>query len=139
MFTKLMEMYRKYKEIILYVFFGGLATVVSIGSFAWCDVVMHMDPLVANLISWILAVTFAYITSSLWVFDARPHGIKELLCQAAGFFGGRVLTLVIEEAILLIFINGLGLPSVGVKVGAQVVVLVSNYIISKWIVFKEKE
>ena len=133
MFTKLMEMYRKYKEIILYVFFGGLATVVSIGSFAWCDVVMHMDPLVANLISWILAVTFAYITNSLWVFDARPHGIKELLCQAAGFFGGRVLTLVIEEAILLIFIN------VGVKVGAQVVVLVSNYIISKWIVFKEKE
>ena len=139
MFTKLMEMYRKYKEIILYVFFGGLATVVSIGSFAWCDVVMHMDPLGANLISWILAVTFAYITNSLWVFDARPHGIKELLCQAAGFFGGRVLTLVIEEAILLIFINGLGLPSVGVKVGAQVVVLVSNYIISKWIVFKEKE
>ena len=139
MFTKLMEMYRKYKEIILYVFFGGLATVVSIGSFAWCDVVMHMDPLVANLISWILAVTFAYITNSLWVFDARPHGIQELLCQAAGFFGGRVLTLVIEEAILLIFINGLGLPSVGVKVGAQVVVLVSNYIISKWIVFKEKE
>ena len=105
MFTKLMEMYRKYKEIILYVFFGGLATVVSIGSFAWCDVVMHMDPLVANLISWILAVTFAYITNSLWVFDARPHGIKELLCQAAGFFGGRVLTLVIEEAILLIFIK----------------------------------
>ncbi len=48
MFTKLMEMYRKYKEIILYVFFGGLATVVSIGSFAWCDVVMHMDPLVAE-------------------------------------------------------------------------------------------
>ena len=139
MFTKLMEMYRKYKEIILYVFFGGLATVVSIGSFAWCDVVMHMDPLVANLISWILAVTFAYITNSLWVFDARPHGIKELLCQAAGFFGGRVLTLVIEEAILLIFINGLGLPRVGVKVCAQVVVLVSNYIISKWIVFKEKE
>ena len=139
MFTKLMEMYRKYKEIILYVFFGGLATVVSIGSSAWCDVVMHMDPLVANLISWILAVTFAYITNSLWVFDARPHGIRELLCQAAGFFGGRVLTLVIEEAILLIFINGLGLPSVGVKVGAQVVVLVSNYIISKWIVFKEKE
>lgn len=139
MFTKLMEMYRKYTEIILYVFFGGLATVVSIGSFAWCDVVMHMDPLVANLISWILAVTFAYITNSLWVFDARPHGMKELLRQAAGFFGGRVLTLVIEEAILLIFINGLGLPSVGVKVGAQVVVLVSNYIISKWIVFKEKE
>ena len=60
MVTKLMELYQKYKEIILYVFFGGLATVVSIGSFAWCDVIMHMDPLIANLISWVLAVTFAY-------------------------------------------------------------------------------
>ena len=72
MFTKLMEMYRKYKEIILYVFFGGLATVVSIGSFAWCDVVMHMDPLVANLISWILAVTFAYITNLSLIHISEP-------------------------------------------------------------------
>ena len=139
MVTKLMELYQKYKEIILYVFFGGLATVVSIGSFAWCDVIMHMDPLIANLISWVLAVTFAYITNSLWVFDAKPHGIRELFRQAAGFFGGRVLTLVIEEAILLIFINGLGLPSVAVKVGAQVVVLDSNYIIRKRFVFRVKK
>lgn len=77
MFTKLMEMYRRYKELILYVFFGALCTVVSIGSFAWCDVIMHMDPLIANIISWILAVTFAYVTNSLWVFEAKPHGIKK--------------------------------------------------------------
>ncbi len=139
MFTKLMEMYRRYKELILYVFFGALCTVVSIGSFAWCDVIMHMDPLIANIISWILAVTFAYVTNSLWVFEAKPRGIKEMFRQATAFYGGRVLTLAMEELILLIFINGLGLPSVAVKVAAQVAVLIANYIISKCIVFREKK
>lgn len=139
MFTKLMEMYRRYKELILYVFFGALCTVVSIGSFAWCDVIMHMDPLIANIISWILAVTFAYVTNSLWVFGAKPHGIKEMFRQATAFYGGRLLTLAMEELILFIFINGLGLPSVAVKVAAQVAVLIANYIISKCIVFREKK
>lgn len=139
MFTKLMEMYRRYKELILYVFFGALCTVVSIGSFAWCDVIMHMDPLIANIISWILAVTFAYVTNSLWVFEAKPRGIKEMFRQATAFYGGRLLTLAMEELILLIFINGLGLPSVAVKVAAQVAVLIANYIISKCIVFREKK
>ncbi len=139
MFTKLMEMYRRYKELILYVFFGALCTVVSIGSFAWCDVIMHMDPLIANIISWILAVTFAYVTNSLWVFESKPRGIKEMFRQATAFYGGRVLTLAMEELILLIFINGLGLPSVAVKVAAQVAVLIANYIISKCIVFREKK
>ncbi len=135
----IMKMYQKYKEIILYVFFGALCTVVSIGSFAWCDVVMRMDPLIANIISWILAVTFAYVTNSLWVFDAKPDGIREVLRQAAEFYGGRLLTLAMEEVILLIFINGLGLPSIGVKIAAQFIVLIANYVISKWIVFREKK
>lgn len=139
MFTKLMEMYRKYKELILYVFFGAMCTVVSIGSFAWCDVIMHMDPLIANIISWILAVTFAYVTNSLWVFEAKPNGMQEMFRQATAFYGGRLLTLAMEELILLIFINGLGLPSVAVKVAAQVAVLIANYIISKCIVFRQKK
>lgn len=139
MFTKLMEMYRKYKELILYVFFGAMCTVVSIGSFAWCDVIMHMDPLIANIISWILAVTFAYVTNSLWVFEAKPNGMQEMFRQATAFYGGRLLTLAMEELILLIFINGLGMPSIAVKVAAQVAVLIANYIISKWIVFREKK
>lgn len=134
----MLSLYQKYKEVILYIVFGGLTTVVSIASFAWCDVVLRMHPLIANVISWILAVTFAYITNKLWVFDAKTNGIKDILRQAAEFYGGRLLTLGMEEVILLVFINGLGFPSIGVKIAAQVIVLVANYIISKWIVFREK-
>lgn len=138
LWQKCIAICQKYKEVILYIVFGGLTTVVSIASFAWCDVVLRMNPLVANVISWILAVTFAYITNKLWVFDAKTNGIKDILRQAAEFYGGRLLTLGIEEVILLVFINGLGFPSIGVKIAAQVIVLIANYIISKWIVFREK-
>ena len=122
------SIYYKYKEVLLYLFFGGLTTVISIGSYSYCDVALHMNPLVANIISWILAV-----------FNAERHGVKEVFLEIINFFGGRLFTLVVEEVILLIFINKLHFNSILVKVAAQFVVVVLNYIISKLIVFREKE
>ena len=133
------EMIKKYREIILYVVFGGLTTIVSIGSFAWCEMGLGMDPLIANVISWIQAVTFAYITNKIWVFQAKTSGLKEGFMQMIGFYGGRLLTLGIEEFILLLFINGLGFPGILVKIAAQVIVLVANYIISKCFIFRRKK
>ena len=133
-----MEPYKKYKEILLYLFFGGLTSVVSIGSYAYC-VLVGINPLIANIISWILAVTFAYITNKIWVFQVEIHGKKELLQQMLGFYSGRLLTLGIEEVILLIFITKLGFNSLVFKIAAQVVVVISNYVISKCFVFKEKK
>ena len=134
-----MEPYKKYKEILLYLFFGGLTSVVSIVSYAYCDVIMGMNPLIANVISWILAVTFAYITNKIWVFQVEIHGKKELLQQMVSFYTGRLLTLGIEEVILFIFITKCGFNSLVVKIVAQVVVVVSNYIISKCFVFRDKK
>ena len=67
------SIYYKYKEVLLYLFFGGLTTVISIGSYSYCDVALHMNPLVANIISWILAVLFAYVTNKIWVFNEERH------------------------------------------------------------------
>ena len=132
------DIYYKYKEVLLYLFFGGLTTVISIGSYSYCDVGLGMNPLVANIISWILSVLFAYVTNKIWVFNAQRHGIKEVLLEIVNFFGGRLFTLVVEEVILLIFINKLHFNSILVKVAAQFVVVVLNYI-SKLIVFREKK
>lgn len=135
LYRKCLELFQKYKEAVLYIFFGGLTTVVSIISFAWCDLALHMNPLAANVISWILSVTFAYVTNRLWVFRSMAHGHTALIREAAAFYGGRLFTLGAEETFLFIFINGLGLPGIGVKIGAQIFVLIANYIISKWMVF----
>ena len=129
-------LYEKYKEILLYILFGGVSTVVSIGSFVICETVLGMDVLVANVISWIMAVCTAYATNRTWVFGSEAKGAafwKEIL----SFFSGRVATLVMEEGILLVFVTWLGLPGVWVKVGAQIAVLVGNYFISKLIIFKK--
>ena len=127
--------YKKHKEVLLYLLFGGLTFIVSIASYAFFDITLAMNELVANVLSWILAVSFAYVTNRIWVFDAPTHTMKEFIKQLLSFFGGRVATLVIEELILLVFVTLLAFPSVPVKVVAQVIVIILNYIISKFFVF----
>lgn len=127
--------YQKNKEILLYLFFGGLTFIVSIASYVFFDVIFSMNELVANVLSWILAVSFAYVTNRIWVFDASTTTMREFLKQIISFFGGRVATLVIEELILLVFVTLMQFPSVPVKVVAQIMVIVLNYIISKLFVF----
>ena len=130
--------YKKYKEVLLYLFFGGLTTFISIGSYAFFDISMHMDPMIANIFSWILAVLFAYVTNRIWVFDSNAEGMKGIIQEMVSFFGGRVATLLMEEVILYVGINLLSMNSIGVKVAAQILVLVGNYLISKLFVFKGK-
>ena len=129
-------LYAKYKEILLYILFGGVATVVSIGSFVICDTTLGMNELIANVISWVLAVATAYATNRTWVFGSHTKG-SAFWKEMFAFFSGRVLTLVMEEAILLIFVTWLGFPGVWIKVAAQIAVLVGNYFISKLLIFKK--
>ena len=125
--------YKRYREQLLYLFFGLMTTVVSIGSFA-IIAMTGIPVLINNIISWILSVLFAYITNRTWVFNSKSEDIvKEL----SSFAGGRLLTLAIEEAILLIFVTLLNLNALAVKIVAQIIVILLNYIISKLFVFKE--
>ncbi len=138
-FKFIQPFYIKYKEILLYLLFGGLTFVVSIGSFALFEQVLKMSPLIANIFSWILAVAFAYITNRIWVFKDVAHGAAGIIKEIFAFFAGRAATLALEELILYIGITLMGFPSIAVKVVGQVVVIVSNYFISKIIVFKSKK
>lgn len=132
------DFYKKHKEVLLYLFFGGLTTVVSIASYSYCDVALGMNPLIANVISWILAVLFAYVTNKIWVFDAQNNTFGDLTREIASFFLGRLFTLLVEEAILFVGITMLGLNSIAVKVVAQFIIVVLNYIISKLLVFRAR-
>ena len=115
--------YKKNKEVLLYLFFGGLTFIVSIVTYAVFNVSMGINELIANVMSWVLAVLFAFATNRVWVFQAPTHTITEFLRQMLSFFGGRVVTLVIEEIILLVFITWLGFNSMVVKVVAQVILI----------------
>lgn len=128
--------YKKNKEVLLYLFFGGLTFLVSIASYAYFNIIWQWNELVANIVSWILAVLFAFITNRIWVFDKPTDSVGAFMKQMLSFFGGRVATLVVEEIILLVFITLLHFGSMPVKVVAQIIVILLNYVISKWFVFK---
>lgn len=132
--SKFYPLYQKRKSVLLYIFFGGLTTAVSIGTFAFCNSIFAINELVSNIFSWIAAVTFAYLTNRTWVFNSEKTG-KAIITEMIAFFGGRVTTLVIEELILLVFVTLLHLNGLLIKVLAQFIVLVLNYFISKIMVF----
>lgn len=135
---KIKELLKKYKDIILYVIFGGLTTLVNMVVFWACDELLALDVLVSNVIAWFFAVLFAFLTNRVWVFNAKTKGVGQFLFQAVKFYAGRLATLGIEEILLLVFISWLALPTMPVKLAAQVIVIVLNYVISKLIIFKKK-
>lgn len=96
-----------------------------------------MNELIADIFSWIIAVLFAFVTNKIWVFQSKNDTILAFVREAVAFFAGRVATLVVEEVILFVFITMLQWNSLGVKIAAQVIVIVLNYVISKLLVFKK--
>ena len=137
LFAPLRPFYVKYKEPLLYLFFGGLTTLISIFVFWLFCAVFGLNELVANLISWVLAVLFAFLTNKTWVFQSGGRE-KGFLALMLSFYAGRLLTLGVEELLLLVFITWLGFNSMAVKVIAQIVVIILNYVISKLLVFRDK-
>ena len=135
--SKIKELYFKYKEVINYLFFGGCTFLVSIISFYLFNKVCGFNEHIANVISWILAVSFAYITNKKYVFESKTSEKKDLLREISSFVSARLLTLVMEEIILVVGVNLLHIDSMIVKIIAQVVVIVSNYFLSKLFIFKK--
>lgn len=127
--------FKKYKEPILYIIFGVLTTVVSIAVFWFFTEIIVFDELIANIISWIIAVLFAFLTNRKWVFSSNKN--QNFFIQAVKFYSGRLITLLIEEVIIFIFITLLSLNSLMVKIAAQFIVIVLNYVISKLYIFKK--
>lgn len=134
LFRSIQPFYMKYKSVLLYLFFGGLTTLVSICTFGLCE--PFVDWFGANVISWICAVSFAYVTNRIWVFTSREKGIA-VLREIGMFFAGRLLTLALEQGVLYLGITLLFMEPLAVKVLAQVIVLILNYVISKLIVFRK--
>ncbi len=128
--------YKKHKEVLLYLFFGGVTFVISVVSYAFFNRTAGMNELIANLFSWVLAVLAAYLTNRTWVFAKTSSTVAGVVKEILLFMSGRLATLAVEEGILLVFITWLGFDSMTVKVIAQIVVILLNYVISKLFVFK---
>ena len=141
MFEEIKKIINKNSEIIRYVIVGGLTTLVSLLSYYIC-IWLFLNPdngvqlQVANIISWILSVTFAYFANRRYVFKSQN---EKTLKEAFSFYLTRVSTLLIDMAIMYIFVSVLGLNDKIIKLVVQVVVVILNYIFGKFIVFKKNK
>lgn len=147
------KLFLKYKELISYVFFGVLATIVSILSFKLFDVLLGPQLyLLSNVISWIITVIFAYFTNKIWVFESKSWKANVLVKEIVSFFGARVFSLIVEEAGLWLMIDQMDMGGISwdilafsisgnmiAKIIMQVVVVILNYVFSKLIIFKKKK
>lgn len=142
---KRLELYKKHKEIINYLIFGILTTVVSLAVkylllFTILNATEAFELQITVVISWITACLFAYITNRIWVFESRT---KNIIKEMIKFFGSRLLTLGMEMLIMFIFVTALGLNSdmwvIVWTLVTQVLIIIGNYILSKLLVFKNKE
>ncbi|MBE6628807.1 MAG: GtrA family protein [Ruminococcaceae bacterium] len=146
MIEKIKNLLIRYREVILYLIFGGLTTVVDWGlSFLlyhfWGEAIKANVLLIhgANVIAWAAAVLFAFITNRIWVFESQKKGFLPVLGELGSFAGGRVMTLLLQEAMFVIFFDILGINEFIVKIVAAVLVIILNYVISKLIVFRKKK
>lgn len=129
--------YAEYAEIIRYLIIGILTTLVSLGTYyALVLTVLNPDNAlelqIANIISWIVSVIFAYFTNRSFVFKVKD---SHILSEFFKFVISRIFTLLVDMAIMFIFVSLLHLDDKIVKLITQVVVIVLNYILSKFLVF----
>lgn len=132
------SIYHKNEEIWNYLISGALGVVVSIGVY-WICRLIGFDIFVSNACSWIIAVIFMYITNKIFVFKSKSTEIKQLLKEFFSFIIARLLTLLIETLILWMGVELIKVNDIIVKVIAQIVIIILNYIFSKLIVFKKSK
>lgn len=156
------------KEIVLYIIFGVLTTLVNFLVYTPLTKTLGADrPIsvfglftlpwyqIANVIAWVAAVLFAFFTNKFFVFESKSFQPKDVFPELFSFAGARVLTLLIENGIMYLFIDlihadkwgivvwGAGLfgqnGDFAIKAGAEVIVIILNYIFSKLFIFKKKK
>ncbi len=141
------RLFLKYREAILYVFFGGLTTLINILTYGVCTQLFSMGTGISNAIAWVLSVLFAYATNRKWVFESTARTPRELVREFISFVSCRLGTGVLDQLIMVWGVDVFGarfipapyadLWSMGLKVASNVLVIILNYVFSKLIIFKK--
>lgn len=134
------KLYQKYHEIINYLIFGVLTTIVSLGSYYLLTSFIFnpndaIELQITNILSWIFAVTFAYFTNRKYVFNSKD---KNILGEMVKFYLARLTSLLIDMLLMYIFVSYLKYNDKIIKVIVQIIVVTMNYIFSKILIFKNQ-
>ena len=130
-------LYNRYKQTIMYLFFGICTTVVNIISYYVCTRCFGLSTTISTAIAWVLAVIFAYITNKQFVFESRSWSRDILVKELASFFLCRAATGILDIIIMYVGVDLAGLNDVAIKMLSNVIVIILNYVASKIMIFKK--
>lgn len=136
MIDKIKALYKKYRELIVYVFFGGLTTLVDFGAYILLTDILFLDIVTANIIAWAAAVLFAFAVNKTIVFNDKRGSLVIVLSQFVSFTGMRALSGGLSTFFLWLFAELYGFDDLIVKGFIAAAVIILNYIFSKLFIFK---
>lgn len=139
MIEKAKELYLRHREMISYLFFGALTTAVDFVSYYALTRFLSVGENLANILSQIIAIIFAFFTNKLYVFEDKKTDVRSLLSQFVSFASLRCVTLVLNSLLFTVMLDYLKINDIVTKVIISVIVIILNYIFSKLIVFKKKK
>ena len=131
--------YLKYKEIINYLIFGVLTTLVNFVVYIIFARLLHTNETLSNAIAWIISVLFAYITNKIYVFDSKEKEFKKIIKEIIAFFGCRAFSGVVDIGSFYLLVDKLGVNDIIAKILIAVFVVILNYIFSKLLIFKKSD
>jgi len=141
---KIMQIWKKHREVLSYLIFGGLTTVVNVGLFMVLTAATSLSTGAANAIALAASILFAYITNKLWVFESKLTGWAAVV-EFGKFIACRIATGFLDQFVVVAGVDWLGaslglnentLWIGGVKIFANVLVIIANYVFSKLLIFK---
>lgn len=135
---KIIDLLKKYKELIQYGFWGVMTTLVNYIVYFGCTKLVEVDYLISNVIAWCVAVIFAFVVNKVFVFRSKSWSGKALLWEFGSFVSARVLSGVMETGLLWLFVEQLHFSDSVIKIVAGVLVVIINYFFSKLIIFRKK-
>ena len=135
--AKIKELFRKHRAVLIYLVFGGLTTLVNFAIYWPLYYWGHLPAAVSNIVAWIVAVLFAFFTNKPFVFQSNNWSGKVLIPELLKFVGCRVVSGVFETLFLAVTVDLLSWHGLLMKIVVSVVVIVLNYIASKWLVFRK--
>jgi len=134
----LKELIYKYKEVISYIAFGVATTIVNFVVFFICKDMLGIDYKISNAISWFLSVLFAFFTNKYFVFGSKHDDLGSFVREILLFYWYRILSFVIDMALMILMIEVLNISDFWSKMATQVAVVVLNYFFSKFFIFNKK-
>lgn len=136
MLSQIIKLCVKYKELIMYGIFGVGATVINIVAFYIFNNTFHIQFLVSNILAWICAFIFAFLTNKLWVFESKSWTGLMAVKEIINFFLVRLSTGILDTFLMFLFIRILSQNAMLSKIVVNILVIIINYIASKFWVFR---